>query len=77
MIQMWKLPVGVDIDFIKTLVGSDGRSRLYPVTDINGDWFLSNEECISPVFLELKSQYQEIVDQMVLVDFIEPARTIE
>lgn len=69
MILMWKLPDGIDIDFVKGLMSLSGKSKLNPQIDINGSWFISDEEYNSPYFDNLKDQYSEIVDQMEYTEF--------
>jgi len=57
------------IDALRGLVGSMG-SRLNPVQDINGDWFISQEEWDNPEFDEFKQRNQSVLAQFEDAEFI-------
>lgn len=69
MIQVWKLPAGINIDVVRTLQATDGVSYLNPIQDVNGNWIVSQEEYDCPEFQYLKTQYELIYSQMELIDY--------
>ena len=70
-IKLWKLPTSIDIDCMRKLRGNEG-TFLNPVQDINGDWFVSQEEYDAEEFQYLKTDFSEWVNQFVLTDYINP-----
>lgn len=56
------------IDALRGLVGSMG-SRLNPIQDINGDWFVSQEEWDSPEFEQFKIDNPAILAQFEDAEF--------
>ena len=68
MIKVYKLPQGVNIDTIRQLKGLEG-SYLNPIQDINDNWIVSVEEWEANEFQYLKTDYPDIVNQMVLIDY--------
>lgn len=74
MIQVWKLPLGVDIEGMKRLVAQDGCSYLNPIQDVHDNWIISQEEYNYDGFQYLKTEHPDIVANMVLIDY-EPKPT--
>ena len=70
-IKLWKLPPLIDIEGMKKLRGNEG-TFLNPVQDINGDWFVSQEEYNADEFQYLKTDFPEWVNQFTLVDYVKP-----
>jgi len=68
MIQVWKIPEGTDINIMRSLKGGEG-SYLNPIQDIDGNWIVSEEEYNALEFQWLKSEYSDILNAMVKIDF--------
>ena len=71
IVKLWKLPPSIDIEGMRKLKGNEG-TFLNPVQDINGDWFVSQEEYDSIEFQYLKTDFADWVTQFVLSDYIKP-----
>lgn len=68
--HVYKLPKGVDIDFMRTLKGVEG-SYLNPIEDKNGNFVISQEEYKCAEFQYLVELYPEVYAAMQLI-FFEP-----
>jgi hypothetical protein len=75
IVKLWKLPPLIDIEGMRKLKGNEG-TFLNPVQDINGDWFVSQEEYDSIEFQYLKTDFTDWVTQFVLSDYIKPIDTL-
>ncbi len=64
------------IDALRGLVGTMG-SRLNPVQDINGDWFVSQEEWDNPEFEQFKLDNPAILNQFEDAEFIPQVEIFE
>ena len=69
MIQVYKLPSDVNIEHLLN-IPKQGVSKLHPIQDANDNWIITIEEYNSLDFQALKNQYKEVVDRMVLIDYI-------
>lgn len=70
--QLWKLPSLTNKDKIKKLKGDEG-TLLNPVQDINGDWFIGQEELASEEFKKVKDKEKKgLLKGLVLTDYIKP-----
>lgn len=63
---------GESVNLLDALRGIRGHmgSRLNPVQDINGDWFVSQEEWDNPEFDEFKQRNQSVLAQFEDAEFI-------
>lgn len=75
MIQVWKLPAGINLDIMRSLTGTEG-SKLNPIEDVHGNWVISVEEYNAGEFQYLVNEYPIIYAAMVLIDY-EPKLTTE
>jgi hypothetical protein len=69
IIKLWKLPINIDIDGMRKLKGNEG-TFLNPVQDINGDWFVSQEEFDSEEFQYLKVNFSDLVGHFILAEYV-------
>lgn len=68
MIKVWKLPAGIDIATVNSLVGDEG-SYLNAIEDNNGNFIVSQEEYDCAEFQRFKTEYADIYSAMVLIDY--------
>jgi hypothetical protein len=73
MVQVYKLPIGISIETMRTLQGAEG-SRLNPIQDTNGNWIISQEEYNAAEFQHLVTEYPDVYAAMQLIDY-EPVIT--
>lgn len=66
--HVYKLPKGVDVDFMRTLKGAEG-SFLNPIEDNNGNFIISQEEYNCAEFQYLVNEYPEVYAAMQLIPF--------
>lgn len=75
MTKVWKLPAGIDIATVNSLIGDEGSS-LNAIEDIHGNYILSQEEYWATEFQKFKIEYADVYQHMVEIDY-EPKPTPE
>ncbi len=68
MIQVYKIPLGTDIEGMRLLVGKEG-SYLNPIQDIDGNWIVSQEEYNAYEFQYLKTEFPDVVAGFELIEY--------
>lgn len=68
MVQVYQLPIGIDLNIMRALTGAEG-SKLNPIEDVHGNWVISVEEYNAGEFQYLINQYPEVYAAMVLIDY--------
>jgi hypothetical protein len=69
--QAYKIPEGTDIDQMKSIIGAIEAKVIFNlIQDINGDWFISQEEWVMEEWQSLKSEYPDFINGCTLVEFV-------
>lgn len=68
MIQVYIVPPEY-IDFLRTVIGTQGTRLNLDVQDIDGNTIIGQEELESPEFADLKIEHADKLNEFILVEY--------